>query len=340
MSSQVYFCVFLTPTGEILRLGTAPLDQVPFQNSVGTNEVGSSGDEFRPISDLTHYIDYNLGPPGIPTLKSTIPIVIDKTTVKSDGVDTINVTGLPTNSSTPVSEIGTVIRVVGPSVDTTTTTTTGAASLTFSGPGSFTLTFTPGPRYLPVTQVINAVNTAVITGVKGTGAVGTLAKTVKVTLTGVAGTGQVGVPAVHTFAGVQATGAVGALAPSVTILLAGLTDNASVGTLTPTVITTLTGVSATGSVGVPFANLGPNLLGITGTLGTPSLIPTVAANITGVSASGMVGSIPGAFTPIPGVTATGSAGTLKASVSATIEGVQGNGSCGGEDGWLVALIEP
>lgn len=145
-----------------------------------------------------------------------------------------------------------------------------------------------------------------LTGVSGTGALGTVSLQVsgQTTLTGVSATGAAGTLTVQ--AGTQVT-------------LAGVSATGGLGTLsfTATASPTLTGVSATGSVG--------SLTALTGTV----------VNLTGVSATGSAGSLSvmvADTVTLTGVSATGQAGTLSvvvpSSASANLSGVSATGSAG------------
>lgn len=91
-----------------------------------------------------------------------------------------------------------------------------------------------------------------LTGVAGTGAVGTLSPQGSFALSGVSGTGATGSLALEysiPLTGEAGTGAVGTLGMSVSAGLSGVSGTGSLGTLSPEMSLALTGVGATGEVG-------------------------------------------------------------------------------------------
>lgn len=133
--------------------------------------------------------------------------------------------------------------------------------------------------------------------------------------------------------GVSGTGAVGSLAPSASIALTGNAGVGAVGSLAASVSIALTGVSATGDVGTltPTSGVVVALTGNTGTGAVGSLAPSVSIALTGVSATGDVGTltpVSGVIVALTGVSGTGAVGTLAPSVSTAITGVQAVGTVG------------
>lgn len=160
--------------------------------------------------------------------------------------------------------------------------------------------------------------TVALTGVSGTGVVGSLAPAVSAALTGNAGTGVVGSVAPSAsiaLTGNAGAGVVGSVAPSVTIALTGVAGTGVVGTLTPAtgVVVALTGVSGTGVVGSLAASVSVPLTGNAGTgaIGTLTPVSGVIVALTGVSGTGVVGSLaPAVSIALTGVSADGAVGTL------------------------------
>lgn len=141
-----------------------------------------------------------------------------------------------------------------------------------------------------------------------------------VALTGVTGTGSVGSvsPAFSiALSGVTGTGSVGSVAKTFTIPLSGLSATGTVGTVSPTAASSiaLTGVSATGMVGTLTASqvVSLALTGVTGTGSVGSLGKTFSVALSGVTGSGTVGVVTpltGTVVQLTGVTGTGSVGDV------------------------------
>jgi hypothetical protein len=200
-----------------------------------------------------------------------------------------------------------------------------------------------------------AVNVSVdLTGVAGTGAVGTATANGKAntTLTGVAGTGAVGTAAGNgkastSLTGVAGTGAVGTATANgkASTSLTGVSGTGQVGSVTVTAVSgvtvNLTGVSGTGAVGTATAT-GASVYTVTGVAGTGQVGSATAngkatAAATGVSGTGQVGTatvtaIQNTSTTLTGVSGTGQVGdvsvTAGGSVSVNLTGVSGTGAVG------------
>lgn len=179
-----------------------------------------------------------------------------------------------------------------------------------------------------------------LSGVSGTGSVGTVSPTVSTGLAGVTGTGSVNSPGVNVtigLTGVSATGSVGNITVSssggnVTVGLSGVSATGSVGTLGVSVATSsLPSVTGTGSVGTISPTVAPPLVGVlaTGSVNNPT--PAVSLGLSGVSGTGTpgiisVGDTP--TTPLAGVTGTGSVGAPGVNITIGLTGVSAIGSVG------------
>lgn len=158
--------------------------------------------------------------------------------------------------------------------------------------------------------------TVALTGVKETGAVGTVTPSVAKAITGVAG-----------------TGAPGTVGVNVTVALTGVVATGSVGTVTATQANqaNLTGVATTNTPGAVKAAIDKALTGVS-FAGTPgSVVPAVSSPLTGVGGAGAVGQVGVNVTvALTGVSATGTAGTVTASSGSTaaLTGVAATGQAG------------
>lgn len=151
-----------------------------------------------------------------------------------------------------------------------------------------------------------------LTGVSGTGAVGTLVDSISYALTGNAATGSlgnVGDAISYALTGNQATGAVGTLGRAITYGLTGVAGSGAVGSVSSGTggSAALTGVSGTGSVG--------------------TVVSSVSYALTGVAGTGSVGSV-SRSQALTGVNATGAVGTPVSAISVALTGVLGSGSVG------------
>ncbi len=178
----------------------------------------------------------------------------------------------------------------------------------------------------------------VATGNESTSGVGAVVGSVVVALTGVLATSDVGSVGYEEDGsdqaiGVEATAEVGSVDNSVTIPLTGVEASGAVGDVAPSAVLTITGNEAAVSVGsVTASNDGSaELSGVEGTSAVGSVGFTESGNvgITGVEGTGAVGSVGvsvGATIPITGVEAASNVGGVDNSTSATLSG---NASIGG-----------
>lgn len=175
---------------------------------------------------------------------------------------------------------------------------------------------------------------AALTGVAGTGSVGTVGVSVSKALTGNAGTGAAGTVTPNTSVGITGnagTGSVGTVAPVIAPALTGNAGTGAVGTVGPNVTVALTGVSATGAVGSVTAVTGYSaaLTGVqaTGAVGTVS--PVVSKALTGNAATGAVGTVaPSTSAALTGNAGTGATGTVSPALSKALTGNAGTGAVG------------
>jgi len=164
----------------------------------------------------------------------------------------------------------------------------------------YTQDWTVDPRDLPgigmngIGAVGNGVNSEIntliisvtLTGVAGTGAIGTEIPLAFITETGVAGTGEIGTSALVgsiTETGVAGTGAIGTVVLSLSITETGVAGTGAIGTESLELTLTETGVAGTGAIGGFGETDGANLqLSITesGVAGTGA-IGTEAVNLQG-----------------------------------------------------------
>lgn len=78
------YIVYENLTGKITKTGRCPVDMVALQAGDGRTVIEGTA------NDLTEYVVA-----GAVTPKPAMPVVIDKTEVTADGVDTATMTGLP-----------------------------------------------------------------------------------------------------------------------------------------------------------------------------------------------------------------------------------------------------
>jgi hypothetical protein len=176
--------------------------------------------------------------------------------------------------------------------------------------------------------------TAVLTGVTGTGSVGTLGVAIDMPLTQDLGTGSVGtvspansVPLTE----VAGTGAAGTVTATLPLALTEAAGTGAVGTVAPATAPALTAAQATGAVGtVAPANSVPlTEVAGTGAVGTVSASSGFTIALTGVSATGSVGSVgEGDAEALTAVSATGSLGAVSVAVDMPLTAAQATGSVG------------
>lgn len=246
-----------------------PSTTVPVTGNVATGSVGSA------IPSTTVALTGVAGTGAVGT-------VAPSTTVAITGNGATTAVGSVTPSSTValtgVSATGAAGNVVG-FVDTYDTRTS-AVPFNLRGPGKPQPIAGPGREPLTWTETNTSSNVTVgITGVAGTGAVGSVIVATTVPATGNAGTASVGTVAPATTVAVTgsgATGAVGSVVPSTAVATTGVAGTSAVGALAPSTTVAATGVGATGAVGTVTAS---------GSAGN------VTVAITGVSATGSVGNV-------------------------------------------------
>lgn len=178
--------------------------------------------------------------------------------------------------------------------------------------------------------------TVALTGVAGTGSVGSVGVSHENPLSGTNGTGQVGsVTPTQGLSGVSGTGQVGTVGVNFDIPLTGVAGTGQVGSVTYSansdVTVALSGVFGTGQVGSvsPAFTLSPS--GVSGTGQVGDVAPS--QGLSGVQATGAVGSVSVAFSiPLTGVQGTGQVGTVTPSITGdltfAITGVAATGQVG------------
>ena len=110
---------------------------------------------------------------------------------------------------------------------------------------------------------MGASNTAALTGVSATGAVGTIGLSISLSVTGNSADGNVGTLGASIsseLAGVSATGNVGSVGSAVTVSLTGVFATGDVGSVGATITVAISGVSATGAVGTVTSNSQPIII--------------------------------------------------------------------------------
>lgn len=187
-----------------------------------------------------------------------------------------------------------------------------------------------------------------LTGISGTGQVGSVTRRVDSTkaVTGVAGAGQVGsvaasISVTRALTGVESTGAAGSTGVSVsaTRSLNGVEATGAAGTVTTgaNVTKAVTGVASTGQVGaVGVTKSGSAVLtGLqaTGEVGSVAASLTVTRGLTGLESTGEIGNVGlsvSATRSLAGVESTGAVGSVAfaQSGSAILSGVQATGAVG------------
>lgn len=179
-----------------------------------------------------------------------------------------------------------------------------------------------------------------LTGVTGTGSVGSVSPAFSIALSGVTGTGSVGtvVPSASfsvALTGVTGTGSVGSVAKVFTIPLTAVSATGSVGTVSSTSVQSvaLTGNNATGSVGSVSVTFSIPLTGTTGTgsVGSVASSSVQSVALTGVTGTGSVGSLGKTFSvALSGVTGSGTVGVVTPLTGTVVQltGVTGTGSVG------------
>lgn len=140
--------------------------------------------------------------------------------------------------------------------------------------------------------------TIALTGVTGTGSVGTLTANVSYAPTGVAGTGNTGTLLANVsygLSGNEATGGVGTEVSNVSYGLTGVSGTGAVGNVSAggDVTSAITGNEGAGGVGSLTSGVSYALTGVssTGAVGDLAVSPDVVLYLTGVSGSGEVGSL-------------------------------------------------
>lgn len=136
-----------------------------------------------------------------------------------------------------------------------------------------------------------------VTGVVGTGAVGTVTPGVQPTTSGVAGTGQAGTVTTQSTAialpitGVQATGQAGNVVPTVLSAGGGVAGVGIAGTVTPSPAAVLAGAAAAGQVGTLFGSPSISISGVSGS-GQAGVVTTIeGAVLIGVSGTGSANQV-------------------------------------------------
>ena len=176
--------------------------------------------------------------------------------------------------------------------------------------------------------------TAVLTGVTGTGSVGTLGVAIDMPLTQDLGTGSVGtvspansVPLTE----VAGTGAAGTVTATLPLALTEAAGTGAVGTVAPATAPALTAAQATGAVGTVSASSGFTiaLTGVSATGSVGSVGEGDAEALTAVSATGSLGAVSVAVDmPLTAAQATGSVGSVSPNTAPALAGVAATGAAG------------
>jgi hypothetical protein len=182
-------------------------------------------------------------------------------------------------------------------------------------------------------QIANATGiTIALTGVSGTGSVGTVIPNSTIAITQNSGTGSVGtvIPVLtNALTQVLGTGAVGSVSVSTAVALTQNSVTGSVGSVTPTNAEAISGTSGTGSVGTVTPSFAFTLSQVTGAGSVTTVSPSNVVGITEVAGFGSVGSVPGGDSDnLTQVFGTGSVGSVTPSLSVALTGVVGTGSVG------------
>ena len=169
---------------------------------------------------------------------------------------------------------------------------------------------------------------ATLTGVSGTGAVGTPIVSESVPLTGVSGAGAVGsvIPSIGesvSLTGVSGTGAVGTSTAKVSVSPTGVAGTGAAGTSTAKVSVSPTGVAGTGAAGTSKVQVSASPTGVAGTGATGAPTDTISSSVslTGVAGTGAAGiETPGSgsVVQIVGVSGTGVAGVASDDYSSNV----------------------
>lgn len=219
------------------------------------------------------------------------------------------------------------------SLGTTTNNSEGARLSSANSPGASTTTLTdPSPDYSSVAVFAiksAATGSIALTGVSGTGSVGSVSPSTSKALTGNAGTAAVGsvVPTVSkALTGNSATGGIGSVSPSTQKALTGNAATGAVGTLTPTTSLLISGVSGTGGVGNVGVSISIPFTGVEATGQVGNVTAPGGQTITGVSGAGQVGNLsPAVDLPLTGISGTAAAGNVAPELA---KGISGNFSTG------------
>lgn len=176
--------------------------------------------------------------------------------------------------------------------------------------------------------------TAALTGVAGTGGVGTVSPATSKALTGNAGTSSVGTVSPSSskaLTGNAGTGGVGTVGRSVSIGLSGVSGTGAVGSVSAGSDATaaLTGVAGTGSVGSVSPASSVALTGVQGSAAAGTVVPSTSKAISGNAGTGSVGSVgPAVSRGVTGNEGTASAGSVGPNVTVALSGVSGTGAVG------------
>mgnify|MGYP003109950308 CR=1 FL=1 len=135
-----------------------------------------------------------------------------------------------------------------------------------------------------------------ISGIAGTGAVGTETPEASIDETGVAGTGNVGdasVLGLKGVSGVAGTGAVGISSSDITLSIAetGLAGTGAIGTEVPEASIIETGVAGTGAIGTETLEASITESGVAGTGNTGTEVVEASITESGVAGTGAIGSV-------------------------------------------------
>ena len=185
-----------------------------------------------------------------------------------------------------------------------------------------------------------------VTGVAGTGAVGTviISDNEDVSVTGVAGTGAIGAEVPESEAGVTGvagTGAIGTVTSESEATPSGVAGTAGIGTVSLEIFIQAnpTGVAGTGAVGTEVVRLEVNETGVAGTGAVGTVGNETEKTPTGVAGTGAIGSeVPESEVNPTGVAGTGAAenfgvagnGNVQITVTG-VSGIAGTGAVGIEE---------
>ena len=133
-----------------------------------------------------------------------------------------------------------------------------------------------------------------ISGIAGTGAIGTETPEASIDETGVAGTGNVGDASVLGLIGVSGiggTGAVGVESFELRIAETGVAGTGAIGTEVPEASITETGVAGTGAIGTETLEASITESGVAGTGNTGTEVVEASITESGVAGTGAIGSV-------------------------------------------------